>query len=185
MLERDHAERVQVGLRRDLGPDRLIRGHVGGRADHEPGLGEVLADAPERLGDPEVRDLDAAVGGDEQVLRLEIAMHDAGVVGVREPGQYRLQHAGDLRDRGQPDVAPQRPALEVLHCDVGRAVVLEEPMDRDDVRMPQRAGDARLREEALDQPRIRGPQVEFLERDVAVQAGLVGEIDDRHPAADS
>ena len=45
---------------------------------------------------------------------------------LREARQDALQHARDLREREAARQRPQRAALEVLHRDVRRAVVLEE-----------------------------------------------------------
>ena len=49
----------------------------------------------ERAAEPEVGDLEARVGRvvDEQVLRLEVAVHDAVAVAVREAFQQLVQHA--------------------------------------------------------------------------------------------
>ena len=103
-----------------------------------------------------------------------------------EAGEHALEHAGDLRQRHPPDVRPQRAALDVLHRDVRRAVVLEVVVHGDDVRVAQRAGDARLAQEALRERRVGGVErAELLQRDEAVQVGLAREVDDRHAAAPS
>ena len=99
-------------------------------------------------------------------------------------GEQALEHAADLRQRHPPDVRAQRAALDVLHRDVRRAVVLEVVVDRDDVRVAQRAGDARLAQEALGERRVgRVERAELLERDEAVEVGLAGEVHHRHAAA--
>jgi hypothetical protein len=111
-------------------------------------------------------------------------MHDPVLLGVREPGEQPLEHAGDLGERHLPDVAAQRPALDVLHRDVRRAVVLEVVVDRDDVRMRERPRDARLAQEALGERRVgRVEGGELLERDEAVEVGLPREVHHRHAAA--
>ena len=76
-------------------------------------------------------------------------MHDSAALGVREPRQDALEEPDELRQRQVPHVRAQRPLREVLHRDVRRAVVLEEVVDGDDVRMAQRARHARLAHEAL------------------------------------
>ena len=83
-----------------------------------------------------------------------------------------------------PDERPQRAALDVLHRDVRRAVVLEVVVHGDDVRMAQRAGHARLAQEALRERGVGGVERrQLLERDEAVEVGLAGEVDHRHAAA--
>ena len=111
-------------------------------------------------------------------------MDDPVLLGVREPGEQPLEHAADLRQRHVPDVRPQRAALDVLHRDVRRAVVLEVVVHGDDVRMAQRAGDARLAQEALRERGVRRVERrQLLERDEAVEVGLAREVDHRHAAA--
>ena len=105
-------------------------------------------------------------------------------LGVGEPGEQALEHAADLRERQLPHVRAQRAALDVLHRDVRRAVVLEVVVHGDDVRVAQRAGHARLAQEALRERRVRGVErAQLLERDEAVEVGLAREVDDRHAAA--
>ena len=87
----DHrAERVHVRAMIDRLAAGLLGRHVRGRADHA-----TLGQRPGRVGelrDPEVEHLPDAVVGEEQVVGLEIAMHDAR--GTRE-----LEHAADLLDQ--------------------------------------------------------------------------------------
>ena len=65
----------------------------------------------------------------------------------------------------------------------GDAVLLEEVVDRDDVRVAQRARDPRLADEALRERRVAGQERrELLQRDVAPEAGLAREVHDGHPA---
>ena len=49
----------------------------------------------------------------------------AVLLGVRQPGKQALEHAEGLRARHSPDPGAQRAAREVLHRDVGHAVVHE------------------------------------------------------------
>ena len=83
---------------------------VGGRAHHLAGLGErhALGGA----GDAEVGDLDPAVGGDEQVGGLDVAVHDPGGVGDAEGvGGLGEQVAGHVGvERGARVAAARRAA---------------------------------------------------------------------------
>ncbi len=100
------------------------------------------------------------------------------------PGEQPLEHAADLRERQVADERPQRPALDVLHRDVRRPLVLEVVVDGDDVRVAQRAGHPRLAQEALGEGLVGGMEArELLQRDVPVEVGLAREVDGRHPAA--
>ena len=92
--------------------------------------------ASAELGQAEVEDLHQPVGGDEQVLGLEIAVHDAAAV-------RRRQAAGDLlgvgqrlaqRQRAVGQRRSQRLAVEQLGDDVGLAVGGADVVDGDDVR---------------------------------------------------
>ena len=74
---------------------------------------------------------------------------------VGEPGEHALEHADDLRQRRAcPTSGRSEPRGEVLHRDVRHAVVLEEVEHRDDVRMVERAAEARLVHEALRRRRV-------------------------------
>jgi hypothetical protein len=111
-------------------------------------------------------------------------VHDAGRVRVGEAGEHALQHAAHLGQRQLPHPRPQRPARHVLHRDVRRPVELEELEHRDDVRMAQRARDARLAQEAPDHLSVLALQrAELLERGEAVEVDLPHEMHAGHPAA--
>ena len=150
-LEGDAAERVEVAPRPGQPAHGLLGGDVVGRADRRARGGEPrgAARAIERLGDAEVGDLDPAVGGDEQVLRLEVAVHDPEALGMREAGEDVEQHAGRLLRRQRRLVAPQRPARHELHGDERNPVVLEEVVHRDEVRVRERPGKTGLAQEPL------------------------------------
>ena len=185
-LERHAADRVEVRPRADVLRHRLLGRHVGRRADRRARRGQEGArlHLRRRLGDAEVGDLHAPVRGDHQVLGLEVAVDDAVLLRVGEPGEQALEHAADLRQGHLADVRAQRAALDVLHRDVRRAVVLEVVVHGDDVRMAQRAGHARLAQEALGERRVGGVEgAQLLERDEAVQVGLARQVHERHAAA--
>ena len=185
-LERHAADGVQVGPRTDVLRHRLLGRHVGRRADGRAGRGQERAGLHlgGRLGDAEVGDLHAPVGRDHEVLGLEVAVDDAVRLRVGEPGEQAFEHAADLRQRHPADVRAQRAALDVLHRDVRRAVVLEVVVHGDDVRVRQRPGHARLAQEALGERRVgRVERAQLLERDEPVEVGLAGEVHHRHAAA--
>ena len=182
----DDPEGVEIRPRPDGAPHRLLGRHVGGRPDRRTGRGQEAArrSAVDRLRNPEVRDLHPTLVRDHHVLGLEVAVDDAACLGVRKARQQSLEDADHLRKRQPGDHRPQRSALQVLHRDEGRPLVLEVVVHRHDVRMAERAGDVRLANEPLGECGIGGVERgELLQRHVAVEVGLPGEIDDGHPAA--
>ena len=169
------------------GPERLVRGllgrHVGRRADRHPRRGQALRQRVVGARDPEVGDLDRAAAREQHVLRLEVAVRDALALRVSEPGEHALDDAADLRQLEPAHELAQRAARDVLHRDVGDAVVLEEVEQRDDVRVVERGRQPRLAHEALRERRVAALEIEPLEHDVAVERRLVHEVHDSHPAA--
>ena len=93
-LEQHHAGRVDVSARAGGPAGHLLRRHVRDRADEQPGPG--VPGRRLRPGQAEVGHLDPAVGGQQDVLRLDVTVHDPRGVRGREP----VEHAGhDLQRR--------------------------------------------------------------------------------------
>ena len=90
-----------------------------------------------RLGQAEVGDLGRAVGREQNVGRLQIAMDDSLAVRLGDGPRQRFDQRG--RPFGRPGRAVQllRQAspLEVFELEVGPAVVVAEAIDLDDVGM--------------------------------------------------
>jgi hypothetical protein len=136
------AGRVQVAAGIDPLAPGLLRRQVLRGSDHLSRLGHGGLGVAHRAGDAEVHDLDVAVAGHHHVARLDVAVHDAGLVAVVQRAQYPVD---DLqRAFGQQPVAVLQqvadgPAVHVLHDDVrhgdpGRHV-LAGIVDRHDVRV--------------------------------------------------
>ncbi len=112
-----------------------------------------------RPGDAEVGDLHLTVGADEDVGRLDVAVHHAAAVGEAERGG---DLAGDLRGLHRADVAvgPQdvgeRAALHVLHRHEVGVGVLAPVVHADDVGVVEVGRRLRLAAEALDEVRVDG-----------------------------
>ena len=141
-LVRDHAQRVQVGRGRRGRTGHPFRRQVGGGPDQHPGLGD--GGVPHRAGDPEVRDLDQAIGPDEQVAGLDVAVDQAGPVGGGQP-PGRLGddvHHVFGRQRAVVQDPGQGQAFHQLHDQVSRLGGYRLPVVEDlgDVRVRQRAG---------------------------------------------
>ena len=96
----DRPQAVDVGGRRDraAAPDGLLGGHVGGRAQDRAGDGQARVGL-DPLGQAEVGDVGLALGVEQDVGRLQVAVQDAALVGV-------VDGLGDLGDqpRGGPRV---------------------------------------------------------------------------------
>ena len=105
-------------------------------AEHGPDLG--MARSAERAGDPEICQLHLPVGAAENVLRLDVPVHEP--LGVRrlECGAQLDPDGDDLIGR-QPPAASQlvgeRLALDVLHHDERPPLVLADVVDLNHVRM--------------------------------------------------
>ena len=132
-LPQHDAEGPDIGPPVGGDPGRLLRRHVGRGADDDPGGGGVLGQGRRqrergvvvlgvpRLGEPEVEDLDRAVGSDLDVGGFEIAVDDALLV-------RRLEGLGDLegdgdglvhRDRAASDALGEILAVDELHDEEG------------------------------------------------------------------
>jgi hypothetical protein len=91
-----HPEAVQVAAVVHRLPLHLLRRHVQRGAQRHPALGQAerFLLAAEVPGQAEVRHLHFHLAGEEDVLRLDVAVDDAVVVG-------ELQGIADLRDDGE------------------------------------------------------------------------------------
>jgi hypothetical protein len=146
------------------------------------GLGGV-----DEAGDAEVGQGRLAVAGDEDVLRLDVAVQHLGLVRRRE--RTRDLHA-DAQDVGHRQRAlarqpvAQRAALEVVHRDVRPAAAGHPGVeDGDDVRMPgEPPGDLALALEPAHRVAVHRLDRQHLQRHDAVEALLVGAVDDAESA---
>jgi hypothetical protein len=159
-LEQDRSERELVAP--EVG--RLARGllgrHVADRAEHHARPGDrsrhrgllrgLRVVQLGQLGEAEVEDLDVAVLRDHDVVGLEVAVLDPCRVRLGE----RVGHLhGDLERLARRELpagqqVAQRAALDQLHRDPGDTRVLADVEHRDDVRVVERGGRARLLLEA-------------------------------------
>jgi len=163
----------------------LLGRHVVRRAHHlvRTGQPSAVGGAAEDLGQPEVGDLHPALGVDEDVLGLDVTMHDTRL--VRE-----LQRVADVRDHFQRlarlDLAAanqpvQIGTVDVFHQQVVALARTAEVVDRDDRRMAQTGQRAGLAAEALGEVGAGGGgHIEQLERDHPVERFLAGLVDHAH-----
>ena len=128
-LVQHRADRVHIGRSGYHVAARLLRARVLGSEHRRAGPGPSLAleagDRREELGDAEVEDLRRTDGVDKDVAGLDVAMDHEVLVCVLERGAHPTNE-GDPRAHGElvvRDVPGDRGALDVLHRQVGQAVV--------------------------------------------------------------
>ena len=185
-LVEDRSQRVDVGRRADLAgqPLRLLGGHVAGRPHHLAADGLAVLDL-QPLGQAEVGDLRRAVGVEQDVGRLQVAVDDPDAVdradGAGERGHQLGGLAGRHRRAGQP--LGERAPLEHLEREVRHAADLAHLVDLDDVGMLHPGDDLGLDAES---PELLGVDVEVapdhLEGDRSLERPLEGLVDDPHAA---
>ncbi len=176
-------ERVDVARAGRRPAEGLLGSEVVRRAEHLTGAG--VPGAVDGAGDAEVGELDPALGREQDVGRLDVAVHDAG--GVRGgQGQRSLSEdrAGLLRrHRAAGDELRERLSLDELHHEVGVAAVLAVVVDRRDVGMRQGCGMPCLIPEAVGERRLaRGVRAHDLDGDLTAEDGVARLPDVPHPA---
>ena len=164
----------------------LLRAHVGGGAEGEPGLGQpVLAGGRDGARHPEVRH-HRLVAFQQDVLRLDVAVDDAVRVGVAQGAQHLGGDAQGLVERKLALAChplPEGLALHVRHGIPQPAGGLARVVHGEDVRMLQAGGDPDLLEESLRSERGGELGAQDLERDGAIVPEVVREVDHGHAAA--
>ena len=193
----DAAKGKNVSPMIDGAAPHLLRRHVAGRAQHRPRAREATGHRRHlcgggcvRLdgggpGETEVENLHLPVVQDEDVVGLEIAMHDAACMRRFEPARSLRRDGGRLlrRQRTAADQVAQRLAFEQFGDGVVHAVVAAEIVNREDVGMRERGDGARFAFEPRDAIRVgadRGRQ--HLECDIAPQLDVMRAVDLTHSA---
>ena len=171
-----HAVRHELG--REVG-DGAEDGAGGGRGDLRDGARQA-----------EVGDLDATVGRQQHVLRLDVAVHQVRAVGRGQRVEDRLgrgQRLGDAQRAALAQVPAQVGALDVLHREVAGLAVDALVEDAHEARVGELGRGACLAAEAGDElgpaGALREVRVHHLDRDLAVQPPVAREVDGGHAAA--
>ncbi len=194
LLRRLRAERVRareclvqhqgrgedVGGTGDVLAEGLLRRHVGERAE-QPVVDGRVGIADER--DAEVGQLQDAVVAQQHVARLDVAVHDAVLVGVgqRIADRGHRAHDGGVVEHALAEGARQVVAAHQLEDHVDVVVVLDALEQPDDGRVVERRGDPHLAPGAPLEALVAGDR---LQRD-RVAAGLVDRLEDGTRAADA
>jgi hypothetical protein len=185
-LEEQHAEGVQVRQRPRLFAPRLLRRHVLGRAEHRALRREPRI--PRDASETEVEDLDevfsAAALREQDVVALEIAVHDAEVVGTGQRGAHLLEDVDAARDGHRPagQLRRERRAHEVLHHEIELALLrLADVVDVDDVRVIDAVGRPRFAQHPGTEVRLAAQiGADQLQRDHAIDEHVARAVDDAH-----
>ena len=185
-LEQQAAERVDVGARVDALVDDLLGRHVLGARDDGPRTCQVAF----RVGllcEPEVAEVHVVAAREEDVGRLDIAMHQAAGVGGVERGadlvdDTRRSARFEVALRG--DQGPEVRALDEPHHDEEHAVLVAGLEDGNDVLVVDRSREPGLAAEALAKARVaRMLRANELEGHHALERELLGPVDDTHLSA--
>jgi hypothetical protein len=188
------AEGPDVRTAVDRQSTRLLRTHVGWRAEHRAGLGAtrraigVRSEIRQALRDAEVEDLDVAALRQRDVARFEIAVHDALLVRRGESVRDLPRDVEHLREREARVRIPRdqlcegRPFHE-LHDQRRNAVGFFETIDLGDVGMVQRRQHPRFPFEAREPFRLVGEGCrQDLDRHVTVEPAIARPVDLPHAA---
>ena len=185
-LVEHHPEGEQVGARVGGHAPYLLGGHVAHGADERPRSREVRPERAREARQAEVEHLHVARGRDEDVGRLDVAVHHAARVGVGQ-SPARLRHQVDRAEQARRLAAADHPPevlpLEELHGEVGPPVVLAQVVHGHDIAVGEVAGRAGLGEEALAQDGVVGAGgTDQLDGDHALDERVVRLVHDPHPA---
>ena len=185
----DRAERVDIGGGPDVANPSggLFRRHVAGRTQHGPGARQIDIGA-DRFCEAEVGDLERAVGGHQDVLRLEIAMNDSLAMRrlLQQPAPACGTSSRAGRGLGSTLQAPrQATAFDELEREKRPALLLADVVNLNDVRVLKPSDGLAFRaRKRLDLGDSGVPsRQDHLERDEPVQADLSCAVDDTHPSA--
>ena len=142
-LVQHHADRPDVGRRRRHRAGADLRCHVGERAE-QPVVDRGVR--PDEHRDAEVGELHRPVAAEQDVRRLDVAVHDARRVRVGEPGTGRRAGAQERRIAERPGTqgCAEIAAVDELGHDVDVVVVPGAVEQADDVRMVETTRDLDL-----------------------------------------
>ena len=133
----------------------------------------------------EIENLDATIAADEQIVGLEVAVHDPFVVGSREALGDLYGVVDDLARRQESAVehGAEAFALEKLGDEEWGTFVVSDVVDGQNVGMVQRGYRLRFLLEAAEAIGVAGEGFgQNLQSDVAVEARVAGAVDLPHSA---
>ena len=139
-----------------------------------------------QFGQAEVQDLCLSALGNEDIGRLDVAMHDParvrGVQGIRDLDR-KIQQLIELDGRAF-DAVLERLAVQELHGDEGLMVLLPDLINRADVGVIQRRGRLCFTPEAFQGLMVLGKAFgQEFQGDKSVESRVLGLVDHTHPTA--
>ncbi len=180
VVERE-AKGVDVGARVAAPAGQHLGGGVGERTGERAAPGD--AELTVELGGAEVGQPRPAVGIEQDVLRLDVAMEDAAPVGRGQGGGHvaaEAHHRVTVEAALLGDPHLQVGTAHVFHDDEAPRPLLEEVEHRDDVRVREAADRLHLAPHPLARHLRRGGRRhQQLERDLRVELAVAGEVHDR------
>ena len=195
-LEKNDPKREKVRARVECLSERLLRRHVPdgakshARAGLPPHYGFCVPSRPrrEKLGQPEVENLDAIVFGNHDVTGLQIPVQNSRGMGTGKALGHLSPEGQRLRERKRGAGAqelPQAAALNELHCDEEQTVVgFVDRVEMHDVGVVECRGGFGLPLEARAAiGRFTNVRTEKLERHPPIELRVLGGIDHSHAAA--
>ena len=189
-LKRDTPQRVQVGAMVGVRiTSRLLGGDVGWRAERRADLRDGIAGAcaaarvADGLGDAEIGHY-RRLARQQDVVGLDVAMHDAAFVRVDQRARHVAQHTHGLgfAHRASRQPCAQRFALHKRHREVRHAIGRASREHGHDVGLLQRRGELNLSGEALRAERGAQLRREHLDDDASAELVLGGDKHARHAA---
>src|SRR5688572_15010923 len=135
------------------------------------------------LGHAEVRDHRSAAG-QQYVVRLDVAVHDAALVSVSECGRNVPENVGAFRDgnlRSGPQQLAKRAAFDERHREEWNAIDFASRDDRDDVRILESRDELNLAMEPVEAHTADEVGRQQLDDDLPIEASLGSEEDMTHP----
>src|SRR5687767_14555326 len=188
-LEEDTCQGIDIGPSIHGISRRLLWTHVMWRSHDKARLGQhrslVLRRGTHRSSDSEVRDdCDARI--DEDVLRLDVPMHDAVLVRMRERAGNLSGELERVFERNRPLAIEHR--AQRFTGDAGHHVVKETLLEArveksHDVRMVEMSGDVYLAQEPVVRQNSSDVGVDDLHGDVPAMLQVLRQVDYGHPAA--
>ena len=154
-LERQHADRIEIGTRIESTRDEELGCHVLGRAHRRSRPGQLGEARHTR--DAEIDELDPSVAIEHEVLGFQVTVYDTLSMAIPESREELRQNAPDerpLEGRARPNHLFQRVSIHELHDERETALALDEVVDGDDVLVVERTGYLELAPEPLDAHRV-------------------------------
>ena len=174
-----------AGVDRPLTGFGLLRTHVRRRADREPPVGEHLgALRITELRNTEIRQHGVAIS-EQNVSRLDVAVHKAAAVHVVEPRSRLPRQCGATpRRSGVPlrEPLPKRPAGNVRDDEIEKPLTLARINQRDNVWVRQFGRNVDLAEEPSASTGGCKRRLKYLDRDPPAMPRIHGQIHDSRAA---